>query len=100
MCCLKNEEETYEFLNSRLPSVGDFVTTADGLKGEVQSVNVLRQLVKVVVELEKDEKEVREYKVCQLKFKPKRKKEKMNIDDKELRRLEALEKKEGNSKLS
>lgn len=100
MCCLKNEEETYEYLNSHLPSVGDFVTTNDGIKGEVQSVNVLRQLVKVIIELDKDEKEVREYKACQLKFKPKRKKERMNIDDKELRRLEALEKKEGSSKLS
>ena len=33
MCCLKNEEETYEYLNSRLPNVGDYVTTVDGLKG-------------------------------------------------------------------
>ena len=31
MCCLKNEEETYEYLNSRLPNVGDYVTTDDGL---------------------------------------------------------------------
>ena len=50
MCCLKNEEETYEELNRRLPGVGDYVTTDDGLKGEVASVNVLRQLVKVCVE--------------------------------------------------
>ena len=100
MCCLKNEEETYEYLNSRLPSIGDYVTTDDGLKGEVQSVNVLRQLVKVIVDLNKDEKEVREYKVSQLKFKPKRKRERVNIDDKELKKLEALEKREGNSKLS
>ncbi len=100
MCCLKNEEETYEYLNSHLPSIGDYVTTADGLKGEVQSVNVLRQLVKVIVDLSKDEKEVREYKVCQLKFKPKKKRERVNIDDKELKKLEALEKREGNSKLS
>ena len=50
MCCLKNEEETYEYLNSRLPAVNDTVTTEDGLKGEVHSVNVLRQTVKVVVE--------------------------------------------------
>ncbi|MGN0271962.1 MAG: stage 0 sporulation family protein, partial [Lachnospiraceae bacterium] len=47
MCCLKNEQETYEDLNSRLPNVGDTVTTIEGLKGEVQSVSVLRQLVKV-----------------------------------------------------
>ena len=49
MCCLKYEEETYEDLNSHLPSVGDYVTTDDGLKGEVHSVSVLRQQVKVVV---------------------------------------------------
>ena len=63
MCCLTNEEETYEELNSRLPAIGDTVTTNEGLKGEVQSVSVLRQLVKVVVALENDEKEIREYKV-------------------------------------
>ena len=51
MCCLKNEQETYEELNSRLPNVGDYVTTPDGLKGEVNSLSVLRQLVKVVVNL-------------------------------------------------
>ena len=59
MCCLKNEEETYEYLNNRLPGIGDYVTTDDGMKGEVQSVNVLRQLVKVLVEIN-DEKELRE----------------------------------------
>lgn len=75
MCCLKNEEEVYEFLNSKLPSVGDLVTTPDGLKGEVNSVSVLNQKVKVIVDLEKeDEKEMREYKVSELRFKPKRKK--------------------------
>lgn len=36
MCCLKNEEETYEYLNSRLPNIGDTVTTIDGVRGEVQ----------------------------------------------------------------
>lgn len=66
MCCLKNEEETYEYLNSKLPGVGDFVTTDDGLKGEVQSVSVLRQQVKVIVTVNHDEKEIREYKVEQL----------------------------------
>lgn len=35
MCCLTNEEETYEELNSQLPSVGDAVTTSDGLTGTV-----------------------------------------------------------------
>ena len=60
MCCLKYEEETYEELNGRLPNIGDYVTTDDGLKGEVHSVSILRQLVKVVVTVNGDEKEIRE----------------------------------------
>lgn len=99
MCCLKNEEETYEYLNSKLPGVGDFVTTDDGLKGEVHSVNVLRQTVKVIVVVDKDEKEIRDYKVEQLKFKPRRRKEKSHVQDDELKKLEALERKESRSKL-
>ena len=74
MCCLTNEEETYEVLNSQLQSVGDMVTTSDGLTGVVQSLSVLRGLVKVVVNLEDDEKEIREYKATDLKFRPRRKK--------------------------
>lgn len=103
MCCLKHEEETYEDLNRRLPNVGDYVTTEEGLKGEVHSVNVLRQLVKVIVEVN-DEKEIHEYGVDQLRFKRKHRREK-NMSEaelKELRELEKLEKKEkqqGGSKL-
>lgn len=93
MCCLKNEEETYEELNSHLPNVGDFVTTPEGLKGEVSSVSVLRQLVKVIV-TNNDEKEIREYKVEELKFKTRRKKEKMKLSAEELKALEVLEKEE------
>ena len=59
MCCLKNEQETYEYLNRKLPGVGDIVTLPDGMKGEVSGVNVLRQLVKVLVDVN-DEKEMRE----------------------------------------
>ena len=100
MCCLKHEEETYEELNRKLPDVGDFVTADDGLKGEVQSVNVLRQLVKVIVEVN-DEKEIHEYKVDQLKFKRKHNKNnKVDVSDAELKELEKLEKQEGKSKLN
>ena len=109
MCCLKNEEETYEVLNSRLPGVGDYVLTSDGLKGEVHSVNVLRQLVKVVVVVNKDDKEIREYPVDQLKFKPRKKKGKGgkgqaqnqvqgDVSEEELKELEELEKREGKPK--
>lgn len=99
MCCLKNEQAAYEELNAKLPDVGDFVTTVDNLKGEVQSVSVLKQLVKVIVTLENDEKEVRVYKVEELNFKQKRRKDKINQIDDELRVLELLEKKEGKSLL-
>ena len=92
MCCLKNEEDTYEELNRRLPNVGDYVTTDDGLKGEVHSVNVLRQLVKVVVDVN-DEKEIQEYRVEQLRFKRKHNKNrKMDVNEADLKELEKMEK--------
>ncbi len=72
MCCLRNEQETYEYLNSRLPSRGERVETIDGFTGEVSDVNVLRQLVKVIIE-EGGEKELREYPVSELKFKRRKK---------------------------
>ena len=93
---LNHEEETYEELNRKLPNVGDFVTADDGLKGEVQSVNVLRQLVKVVVEVN-DEKEIHEYKAEQLHFKRKHhKNNKLDVDEAELKELEKLEKQDDN----
>ncbi len=71
MCCLKNEEDTYEYLNGLLPSVGDTVTAEGGLvEGEVHSVNVLRQTVKILVEVGEDEREIKEYKVGELTFEP------------------------------
>ena len=99
MCCLTNEEEIYEELNSHLPGNGDRVTTPEGLKGDVQSVNVLRQLVKVIVTLDNDEKEIREYKARELKFKPRRKKKDMRLSREEMAELKALEEKNAASKL-
>lgn len=101
MCCLKNEEESYEELNSRLPHIGSHVKTAEGLDAEVQSVSVLKQLVKVIVFLDDGEKEVREYRVDELKFRPNKPKNRIkDKHDKELKKLEAMEKKEGKSKLN
>ena len=82
MCCLKNEQETYEELNRNLPGIGDMVTTPQGVSGTVQSVNVLRQLVKIVVEVN-DEKEIQEFPVRDLRFRPKRKKGKGGSADHE-----------------
>lgn len=89
MCCLTNEEETYEELNSHLPSVGDTVTTPEGFVGNVHSLSVLRGLVKVIVTLDNDEKEIREYHADELRFKPRRKKAKISKEEmKELAKLE------------
>ena len=82
MCCLKNEQETYEELNRNLPGIGDMVTTPQGVSGTVQSVNVLRQMVKIVVEVN-DEKEIQEFPVRDLRFRPKRKKGKGGSADHE-----------------
>ena len=94
MCCLKNEEETYEELNRNLPGIGDTVSTEDGLKGEVQSVNVLRQLVKVLVEVG-DEKELKEYEVDKLTFRRRHgRKDKLELTKEEMVELKKLEQEE------
>ena len=87
--------------NSRLPNVGDTVTAFDGTKGEVASVNVLRQYVKLIVTDDEDNKELVEYKISELKYKPhKRRQDDKKIDDRELKALEALERSETGSKLN
>ena len=98
MCCLKHEADTYEYLNSKLPDVGDFVKTFDGMKGEVASVNVLRQSVKLLVDIN-DEKELKEYKIEELKYKPHKKKDKVKLSAEEMKALAELEKNEEKSKL-
>ena len=89
MCCLKNEQETYEYLNSRLPNIGDKITMTDGATGEVKSVSVLRQLVKIVVE-NGDEKELREYSIDDIKNKGYRRKD-VKITEEEMEELKELE---------
>lgn len=99
MCCLKHEQDTYEYLNDRLPNQGDFVRTNDGKKGEVHSVSVLRQKVNIIVETEDGIKEIQEYKVNELKFKPKKRRKDEKISEDEWKALAALEDKVGESKL-
>ena len=91
MCCLKNEQESYEYLNSNLPDVGEKVKTFDGLEGEVSSVNVIKQEVKIVVE-EGEDREIKTYNVSELKFKPKKKK--FDLAAEELKELQGLEDKD------
>ena len=98
MCCLKHEQDTYEYLNGKLPNVGDTVRTMDGVKGEVRSVNVLRQKVDVIITDQDDNKEVVTYPIEELKFKSRRKKNSERLSDAEYKALEALEDKGGKSK--
>lgn len=92
MCCLNNEKETYEKLNESMPQISDFVTTNDGMKGTVQSINTLRQKVKVLVNLKDGEKEMREYSPSDLKFKKRQAVFKTSEEEKEAMMLEELEK--------
>ena len=98
MCCLKNEAETYEELNKNLPGVGDYVTAEDGGHGTVQSVNVLRQTVRVIVE-EGDEREIREYKAGDLQFKKMYRKDKSDMTDEDREALAMLEQMEKQDRL-
>ncbi len=109
MCCLKNEEETYEYLNRLLPGVGDLVADPTGAEGTVTEVNVLRQRLKVLFETE-DEKEIKEYPASEITFKAKKKKgqkqqkkkasEEEILEEKEIALLEAVEREEGPSALN
>ena len=95
MCCLKNEADTYEELNRSLPKVGDEVQGNDGLSGQVESVNVLRQTVRILVEVD-DEKEYHEYHVDDINILRRRRRggnraRKENTDSKEAQELEKLE---------
>nr|WP_051200639.1 regulatory iron-sulfur-containing complex subunit RicT [Butyrivibrio sp. XPD2002] len=77
MCCLKNEEDVYEELNRKMPGIGDIVKTEDDLEGEVASVNILRQTVRILVDVD-DEKEVHEVNVDDLTLVRKKQKHKQN----------------------
>lgn len=83
MCCIKNEADTYAYLNSKLPAINSEVRTADGVTGTVKAVNVLLQKVTVLIGGEGDDREEREYKVEELQFRPGKKKEKAPAEETE-----------------
>ena len=74
MCCLKNEEETYEFLNAKMPKMGAEAVAADGRTGKVVELDVLRQRVRVLFE-EGDTKELEYFSVEDVTFQPRKKKD-------------------------
>ena len=53
MCCLKYEQEAYEYARRIVPRIGSIVDTAEG-KGEVVGNNILKEQVKVMLELQEN----------------------------------------------
>ena len=88
MCCLKYEQDAYESARKYMPKVGALVDTPDG-KGEVVESNILREIVKVRLELvEGNIRVVKDFPVKEItQIKPGKDKE-PEIDIKELKRLE------------
>ncbi|MBR5738472.1 MAG: stage 0 sporulation family protein [Lachnospiraceae bacterium] len=76
MCCIKNEADTYAYLNSKLPSINAEVRTPDGHVGTVKAVNVLLQKVTVLINADGDDREEREYKAEELQFRQKKREKK------------------------
>lgn len=94
MCCIKYEEEAYLDLSKRLPHVGDEGTTEDGFHCVVDSVNILKQRIRVIVDLDNDEREAREYGPGEIKFIRKKKKNnnEQTVSAEEMKALKELEK--------
>ena len=74
MCCLRNEAEAYEELNKTVPKMGEKVKTQDGQAGMVTGLDIIRQRVKVLIEIDEDNKELKEFDASELIFKPRGKK--------------------------
>ena len=93
MCCLKNEQDTYEYLNSKLPGVGDAVVIRDGnIKGTVKDVNVLHQTVSVLITGD-DDTDIRTVSVDGISFRPRHRAKRLSPEEmKEMKELEAMEK--------
>lgn len=95
MCCIKYEEDAYLDLSKNLPHPGDETVTEDGYHAVVDSVNILKQRIRVIVDLGEDEREAREYGPKDLKFTKKKKKNKnqgQKVSAEEMKALKELEK--------
>ena len=97
MCCIKYEEDAYLDLSKKLPKVGDEGTTEDGHHCVVDSINILKQRIRVIVDLDDDEREAREYGPGDIKFTRRKKKNnnknnEQEVSAEELKALKELEK--------
>lgn len=67
MCCLNYEEETYENIRKKTPTVGSVVMTEDG-RGLVVENNILLETVKVKLDVSPDEVEVKSYSINDIRL--------------------------------
>ena len=65
MCCLKYEQNAYEDATKRMPKSESFVQTPDG-PGNVRSVNLLREMVKVSLDSAPEPQKV--YRNCEIRI--------------------------------
>lgn len=95
MCCLQYEQNVYEEKLKKLPKLGAIVKTSDG-KGEVCGLETLKEIIKVKFK-DGDETFFKKYKPNEIKIIKNIEKEQENIDKtdlEELKKIEALDKKE------
>ena len=67
MCCLKYEQDVYEDKLSHLPKIGAIVQTDDG-EGVVDSIETLKEIVKVKLKDDNDETYFKKYNAKDLKI--------------------------------
>ena len=92
MCCLRYEQEAYEEKLARMPKVGAIVKTEDG-EGTVDSIETLKEIVRVKLEDKEDGYYFKKYKASDVKILKNIEKEEMNEEEKEnLKELEKIEK--------
>lgn len=95
MCCLKYEQDVYEEKLSHLPKIGAIVQTEDG-EGVVDSIETLKEIVKVKLKDDNDETYFKKYNAKDLKILQNIESEVIDEEEKEnmeeLQKLEELEK--------
>lgn len=95
MCCLKYEQDVYEEKLKHLPKIGAIVKTEDG-EGTVDSIETLKEIVKVKLKDDNDETYFKKYNAADLKIIKNTSSEVIDEEEKEnmeeLQKLEELEK--------
>ena len=95
MCCLKYEQDVYEDKLKNLPKIGAIVKTEDG-EGIVDSIETLKEIVKVKLRDDNNETYFKKYSAKDLKIIKNSYTEIINEEEKEnmaeLKKLEELDK--------